>query len=160
VLLAVAASGSGVAAAASHDIRVNATGSLLTEQGGICNILHSVPALSVAASSLVWLATQVPRYRRAVGERRQQLKWLYSGAVVFVVSVSAAAQASGNTSGPANVVSNLITPLGFAAFAVCRRPPVQPGALQRRGDRGHVHRAAAPDRRPRHGTRRPGGRGR
>jgi MFS family permease len=118
-LLALAASGSGVAAAAGHDIRVNATGSLLTEQGGIWNILHTVLVLSVAASWLVWLAMQVPRYRRATGERRQQLKWLYSGAVVFVVSVFAGALASGSTSGPANVVTNLITPLGFAAFAVC-----------------------------------------
>ena len=118
-LLALAASGSGVAAAASHDVRVNATGSLLTEQGGIWNVLHTALVLSVGASWLVWLAGQVPRYRRATGERRQQLKWLYSGAVIFVVSVFAAALASGSTSGPANVVSNLITPLGFAAFAAC-----------------------------------------
>jgi hypothetical protein len=31
----LAASGNGVAAAAGHDIRVNATGSLLTDQSGI-----------------------------------------------------------------------------------------------------------------------------
>jgi hypothetical protein len=118
-LLALAASGSGVAAAARHDIRVNASGSLTTEQTGIWNILHGALAFAVVASWLVWLAVQVPRYRHARGERRQQLKWLYSGAVVFVVSVSAAALASGNTSGLATVVSNLITPLGFAAFAAC-----------------------------------------
>jgi hypothetical protein len=62
---------------------------------------------------------QVPRYRHAVGERRQQLKWLYSGAVVFVVSVFAASVASGDSSGLAYVVSNLITPVGFAVFATC-----------------------------------------
>jgi hypothetical protein len=118
-LLALAASGSGVAAAARHNIRVNATGSLLSEQGGIWNILHAALALSVVASWLAWLAVQVPRYRHATGERRQQLKWLYSGTVVFVVSVFAGSLASGSTSGPANVVTNLITPLGFAAFAVC-----------------------------------------
>jgi len=118
-LLALAASGSGVAAAAGHDIRVNAVGSLVTEQGGIWNILHSALAIAVAASCLVWLAVQVPRYRHATGERRQQLKWLYSGTVVFVISVFAAALASGNTSGPAKLVSNLITPIGFAAFAAC-----------------------------------------
>jgi hypothetical protein len=73
----------------------------------------------VAASWLVWLVVQVPRYRRAAGERRQQLKWLYSGAVVLVISVFAAALASGSSSGLAEVVSNLITPLGFAAFAAC-----------------------------------------
>ena len=118
-LLALAASGSGVAAAAGHDIRVNATGTLTTEQGGIWNILHSALVIAVAASWLVWLAVQVPRYRHAQGERRQQLKWLYSGAVVLVISVAAAALASGNTSGTASLVSNLITPLGFAVFATC-----------------------------------------
>jgi hypothetical protein len=118
-LLALAASGSGVAAAAGHDIRVNAVGTLTTEQGGIWNVLHSALVTAVAASWLVWLAVQVPRYRHATGERRQQLKWLYSGAVVFVISVAAAALASGNTSGTAKLVSNLITPLGFAAFAAC-----------------------------------------
>jgi MFS family permease len=119
VLLGLAASGSGVAAAAGHDIRVNATGSLLTEQGGIWNILHSALVIAVAASWLTWLAVQVPRYRRAAGERRQQLKWLYSGAVVLVISVFAGALASGSTSGRAELVTNLITPLGFLAFAAC-----------------------------------------
>jgi len=118
-LLALAASGSGVAAAAGHDIRVNAVGSLLTDQGGIWNILHGALVIAVLASWLTWLAVQVPRYRHAAGERRQQLKWLYSGAVVLVISVFAAALASGNTSGLAYLVSNLITPLGFLAFAAC-----------------------------------------
>jgi MFS family permease len=118
-LLALAASGSGVAAAAGHEIRVNAIGSLLTEQGGIWNILHSALVIAVVASWLTWLAVQVPRYRHAAGERRQQLKWLYSGAVALVISVFAGALASGSTSGRAELVSNLITPLGFLAFATC-----------------------------------------
>jgi hypothetical protein len=118
-LLALAASGSGAAAAAGHDIRVNAVGSLLTDQSGIWNILHSALFVAVAAGWLTWLAVQVPRYRHATGERRQQLKWLYSGALVLVVSVFAGALASGSSSGLANLVSNLITPLGFLAFAAC-----------------------------------------
>jgi hypothetical protein len=118
-LLALAASGSGVAAVAGHDIHVNATGSLTTEQNGFWNILHSTLVLGVLASWLVWLAAQVPRYRRAAGERRQQLKWLYSGAVVLVICVFAAALASGDSSGLAQAVNNVITPLGFAAFAIC-----------------------------------------
>jgi len=118
-LLALAACGSGVAAVAGHDIHVNATGSLTTEQNGFWNILHSTLVLGVLASWLVWLAAQVPRYRRAAGERRQQLKWLYSGAVVLVICVFAAALASGHSSGLAQAVNNVITPLGFAAFAIC-----------------------------------------
>ena len=118
-LLALAASGSGVAAVAGHDIRVDATGSLTTEQNGFWNILHSTLVLGVLASWLVWLAAQVPRYRRAAGARRQQLKWLYSGAVVLVICVFAGALASGDSSGLAQAVNNVITPLGFAAFAIC-----------------------------------------
>jgi hypothetical protein len=118
-LLGLAASGNGVAAAAGHDIRVNATGSLLTDQSGIWNILHGALVIAVVASWLTWLAVQVPRYRHAAGERRQQLKWLYSGAVVLLISVFAGALVSGSSSGVANLVSNLFTPLGFLAFAAC-----------------------------------------
>ena len=118
-LLGLAASASGVAAVIGHDIRVNANGSLTTEQGGAWDVLHGALALAVVASWLVWLAVQVPRYRHATGERRQQLKWLYSGAVVFVISVFAAALVSGDSSGLEKTISNLITPLGFAAFAAC-----------------------------------------
>jgi MFS family permease len=119
VLLGLAASGSGVAAVVGHDIHVNASGSLTTEQSGIWNLLHGGLVVAVVASWLAWLAMQVPRYRDATGERRQQLKWLYSGAVVFVIFVFAAALASGGSSGLAKTIENLITPLGFAAFAVC-----------------------------------------
>jgi MFS family permease len=118
-LLALAASGGGLAAAAGHDIHVSATGSLLTQQGGIWNILHTALAFSVLVSWLVWLAVQVPSFRHATGERRQQLKWLYSGAVVFVIAVFAGAQASGSNSGLAQLVNNLVTPVGFALFAAC-----------------------------------------
>ncbi len=106
-------------AAAGRDIRVNAVGSLVTDQSGIWNILHSALFIAVVAGWLTWLAVQVPRYRHATGERRQQLKWLYSGAVALVISVFAGALASGSSSGLANLVSNLITPLGFLAFAAC-----------------------------------------
>jgi hypothetical protein len=35
--------------------------------------------LGLLACWTAWLAVQVPRYRRSGGERRLQLKWLYSG---------------------------------------------------------------------------------
>jgi hypothetical protein len=38
-------------------------------------------------SLLAWLVIQISTYRHASGERRQQLKWLYSGAAILVVSV-------------------------------------------------------------------------
>jgi hypothetical protein len=102
---------------ARHDIRVDATGTLSTDQQGLWNVLHGAVVLAVLASWLAWLIMQVPSYRRSAGERRQQLKWLYSGVVVFVVSVAVASLASGSSHGIGLVISNLITPLGYAAFA-------------------------------------------
>jgi hypothetical protein len=43
------------------------------------------------ANPIGWLAVQVPRYRRSGADRRQQLKWLYSGAGVFVAALVATA---------------------------------------------------------------------
>ena len=232
-LLAVAATAGGAAAVAGHTVRVDASGNLVSNAAGAAGLAQGAVALGVLASLLVWLAVQVPRYRRSAGERRQQFKWLYTGATIFVVSVISAVQVSGGSSGLDKAVNNAIAPAGFAVLPVCvgvavlryrlydidriisrvisyaiitavlagvfaglvllatvvlpfktpgggrgrhagrrgaiqpaaqagpagRGPPVQPGALQRRGDRGRVHRAAAPDRRPGHGTRRSGRRG-
>ena len=99
VALGLAASASGVAAVTGHDIRIDASGTLTTDQAGVWNVLHSALVMGVCASWLAWLVLQVPRYRHATGERRQQLKWLYSGAAVFVVAVFCAALVSGSTSG-------------------------------------------------------------
>ena len=68
---------------------------------------------------LVWLAVQVPRYRRSAGERRQQFKWLYTGATIFVVSVISAVQVSGGSSGLDQAVNNGVVPVGFAVLPVC-----------------------------------------
>jgi len=119
VVLGLAASASGVAAVTGHDIRIAAGGTLTTDQAGVWNLLHSALVLGVCASWLAWLVVQVPRYRHATGERRQQLKWLYSGGAVFVVAVFCAALVSGSISGPARLISNLISPLGYVAFVAC-----------------------------------------
>ncbi len=86
VVLGLAASAKGVVAVAGHDIRVDASGNLTSPATGALAVLPKVLVLGLLASGLTWLAVQVPRYRRAAGERRQQLKWLYSGAIVFVLS--------------------------------------------------------------------------
>ena len=41
--------------------------------------------LAFAAILLGWLVYQIPRFRRATGERRQQLKWLMGGGAVAVI---------------------------------------------------------------------------
>jgi hypothetical protein len=119
VLLGLAASANGVAAVTGHDIRIDASGTLTDDQAGVWGVLHGVLVLGVCASWLAWLVLQVPRYRHATGERRQQLKWLYSGGAVFVVAVFFAALASGSTSGLGRLVSDLISPLGYVAFVAC-----------------------------------------
>ena len=71
--------------------------------------------VAVLASWLVWLAGQVPKFRRSAGERRQQLKWLYSGAVVLVISAVISALSSGDSSS----LWQLAGALGLAVLPVC-----------------------------------------
>ena len=70
-------------------------------------VLPKVLILGLLASGLTWLVVQA-RYRRSGGERRAQLKWLYSGAIVFVLSFFI----------PGQVGNNLIGPFGAAALPV------------------------------------------
>jgi hypothetical protein len=118
-LLAVAATAGGAAAVAGHTVRVNASGNLVDNTTGAAGLAQGAVAVGVLASLLVWLVVQVPRYRRSAGERRQQFKWLYTGATIFVVSVISAVQVSGGSSGLDQVVNNGIVPAGFAVLPVC-----------------------------------------
>ena len=119
VLLAVAATAGGAAAVAGHTVRVNASGNLVDKASGVAGLAQGAVAVGVLASLLVWLAVQVPRYRRSAGERRQQFKWLYTGATIFVVSVISAVQVSGGSSALDQAVNNGIVPAGFAVLPVC-----------------------------------------
>jgi hypothetical protein len=104
---------SGLVAVAGHDVHIDPSGSLTTSQTGIWAIVPAVLNLGFLASMLAWLIRQVPRYRRSAGERRQQLKWLYSGAIVLVVCLVATAPF------PARSVVNNLSAVGLAAFPVC-----------------------------------------
>ncbi len=118
-LLAVAATAGGAAAVAGHTVRVNASGNLVSNTTGAAGLAQGAVALGVLASLLIWLAVQVPRYRRSAGERRQQFKWLYTGAAIFVVSVISAVQVSGGSSGLDLAVNDAIAPAGFAVLPLC-----------------------------------------
>jgi hypothetical protein len=117
-LLAVAATAGGAAAEAGHSVRIDAGGTLVNNAAGAAGLAQGAVAFGVLASLLVWLAVQVPRYRRSAGERRQQFKWLYTGAAIFVVSVISAVITSGS-SGLDLAVNNVIVPVGFAILPVC-----------------------------------------
>jgi hypothetical protein len=109
VLAGLMASARGVVAVAGHDTRINAGGNLIGHKDGPWQISLAVVAAGAVASGLTWLIVQVPRYRRSAGARRQQLKWLYTGAIVFVISIFL----------PGQLGSDFIGPLGAAALPVC-----------------------------------------
>jgi len=121
LLLGVVASTAGVIVVARGDVRIRATGDLANPPGGGFEILDiAVIALSLVAW-LAWILIQIPTYRRADGERRQQLKWLYSGATVtlvaFVFGVFVIPVAAGHAPGyPNNPVISALVVLAFGAM--------------------------------------------
>ena len=119
VLWALAATAAGAASVAGHPVVINAGGTLANKTTGLTAALQSLSAIGVLASLVAWLAVQVPRYRRASYERRQQLKWSYSGAAVFVASLFLAVLTSGGPSAWDLAVNDVISPVGFAVLPFC-----------------------------------------
>jgi hypothetical protein len=86
-----------IAAVAGHDIRLDANGNLINS-GRLGGWLANPPAwltvtvlISIVGIGLSFVAHQVLSWRRAGGERRQQLKWLAAGAAIAVFSILLAA---------------------------------------------------------------------
>jgi hypothetical protein len=86
-----------IAAVAGHDIRLGTHGNL-TNAGQLGGWLANPPAwlvvpvlVSIVLIGLSFVARQVLSWRRAGGERRQQLKWLAAGAAIAVFSILLAA---------------------------------------------------------------------
>jgi hypothetical protein len=82
-----------IAAVAGHDIRLDASGNF-TNAGQLGGWLGNPPGWLITAVlaaivgiGLSFVARQVLSWRRATGERRQQLKWLACGAAVAVASL-------------------------------------------------------------------------
>ena len=78
--------------------------------------------IAAVVSLLVWLVVQVPSYRRSGDERRQQLKWLYSGATVYILVIVAAflvPPALGEPVGYDGPVINDLIKLASALLIVC-----------------------------------------
>jgi hypothetical protein len=115
VMLGLAASAGNVVAVAGHAVPVRASGTFAANAAGAWAVVLDAVLVAVLASWLAWLAVQVPKYRRAAGERRQQLKWLYSGAVVLVVAAVISALSSGDSSSPWQLGGTL----GLAVLPVC-----------------------------------------
>ena len=84
LLIGLATSSRGVLVAAGGHVRIQASGGLANPVPGAFRVLDVLVIVGTLVSWIAWLAIQVPTYRHASGEHRQQLKWLYSGAAIFV----------------------------------------------------------------------------
>jgi hypothetical protein len=122
LLAGVAATiGPGLAAVAGHDVHIDGNGNLYPVSAA-WTVAGNITSIAALASMLGWLALQVPRYRRSAAERRQQLKWLYSGAAVFVTAlvtttfVPYVADGSFGSDGP---LANDTIELGSSVLLIC-----------------------------------------
>jgi hypothetical protein len=113
VALAVATAG----ALAARPVRVDATGGLsaVDNPAGWFAVLEHSILLLLLLLSLAFIGRQALSWRRSSGERRQQLKWLASGAAVAIVSVVLAVPFS--TSGTTTTVREWVDDLAWFGLA-------------------------------------------
>ncbi len=110
-------------AIAGHDVRVDSGGNLLVLSGNVTGPgawFGVVELVFFPALAVCWLASvagQVVSFRRSSGERRQQLKWLLTGAVAGAAGLALAAGVHG-TSGLPGLVSHVAATAGLLALPV------------------------------------------
>ena len=113
--------GPGLAAVAGHDVHIDGNGNLYPVSAA-WTVAGNVTSIAALASMLGWLALQVPRYRRSAAERRQQLKWLYSGAAVWVAALLATTfipYVAGGSFGSDGPLANDTIELGASVLLIC-----------------------------------------
>ena len=91
-LASVAVFAPAVAAVARDDVRIDAAGNLISTgrpHAGLLAVAAPLGLGLILVIVLSFVAHQVFSWRRATGERRQQLKWLATGAAVTLVVVAA-----------------------------------------------------------------------
>jgi hypothetical protein len=86
VLLALVTVSRGVLLAVGGDVRIQASGALANPSPAAFLVLGVVMTAGNLVAWVAWLAIQIPTYRHSSGVHRQQLRWLYSGAVIFVAA--------------------------------------------------------------------------
>ena len=100
---------------ARHDVRLDAFGDVISTGRSHGGPLAAAEVLGLLLILVIWLAFvahQVLNWRRATGERRQQLKWLATGAAVTLVVIAASFGISSTS------VSGEILGIGLAALPV------------------------------------------
>ena len=109
-------------ALAAHPIRIDTSGGLVAldnPAGWYAVVLHGC-LFVLLALSVAFIGRQVLSWRRSSGERRQQLKWLASGAAVSIVSLVLAgifASSSGSQATVGQWIDNVAW-FGLAALPV------------------------------------------
>jgi hypothetical protein len=104
-----------VTAVARHDVRLDAFGDVISTGRSHGGPLAAAEVLGLLLILVIWLsfvAHQVLSWRRAIGERRQQLKWLATGAAVTLVVIAASFGISSTS------VAGEILGIGLAALPV------------------------------------------
>src|SRR5580693_5019333 len=113
-------------ALAAHPVRVDESGGLaaVDHPVGWFNAVQGMIIIGIFVLSLSFILRQALSWRRASGERRQQLKWLASGAFVSIVCLFLAGNvgASSNSNGP-----TLLGVLGILAWMGVTALPVSIG---------------------------------
>jgi hypothetical protein len=111
-----------VGALAAHPIRIDTSGGLIALDnpvGWFAAVNHGC-LIVLLTLSVAFIGRQVLSWRRSSGERRQQLKWLASGAAVSIVSLVLAAAFSTSSGSTATVAQWLesVAWFGLAALPV------------------------------------------
>ena len=107
LVVAVAGLGPAIAAVTSGDVKVDASGDVITSGspgGRATEALAGVVTTVVVALIISFVVRQVLSWRHASGERRQQLKWLASGSVVTLATFAVGIQFSSTSA-----VSDILT---------------------------------------------------
>jgi hypothetical protein len=116
----LAATGAAIAGAlAAHPIRVDSNGGLaaVDQPAGWFNAVQGLLVLMLLGLSLAFIARQALSWRRATGERRQQLKWLASGAAVSIICLFLAAMSSSSSSGNGPTLWGVLDTLAWMGVA-------------------------------------------
>ena len=103
-----------ISAVADHDVHLDSFGDVISNghTGGALAAAEMLGLLSIAAIWLSFVAHQALSWRRATGERRQQLKWLASGAAITLVLLAISFGVSSTS------VAGEILSFGLAALPV------------------------------------------
>ena len=104
-------------ALSAHPVRVDSTAGLtaIDHPAGWYSAVQGLLGLGTALLSVAFIARQALSWRRATGDRRQQLKWLASGAAVSIVCLVLATSFS--TPGRATTLAGVIGSLAWFGVA-------------------------------------------